>query len=258
MLTYSLGISMKPNSRVSFAQYCLRNLGAPVIEINVDDDQIDDRIDEAIQYYTTYHYEGVQKTYLKHQITADDKTEGKIHIPDYVYGVTRIIPFSNVVSSSNLFFDVTYQLMLSDLYNLTSTDVLYYTMLNQHITMLNDLLNAVPSFEYNKKVGYLTFPNSPEGLDRRLNVGDYIILECYRAVDPNEFTKVYDDYWLKRYATALIKRQWGANLKKFSNMVLPGGITIDGNGIYDEAIGEIRELEDELNTKLAPLNFFMG
>lgn len=249
---------MKPNSRVSFAQYCLRNLGAPVVEINVDDDQIDDRIDEALQYYTTYHYEGVVKTYLKHQITQENIDQGRVQLPSYVYGVTRIIPFSNVVSSSNLFFDVNYQLMLSDLYNLTTTDILYYHMLNQHITLLNDLLNSVPSFEFNKNLGFIEFPNSPQGLDRRLQVGEWIVVECYRAVDPNEFTKVWDDYWLKRYGTALIKRAWGTNLKKFSNMVLPGGITIDGNALYDEAVGEIKELEDELVSKMAPLNWFMG
>lgn len=249
---------MKPSSRADFIKYCLRNLGEPVVEVNVDDDQIDDRVDEAVQYYTTYHYEGVVKTYLKHQITQQDKDEGRIHIPDYVYGITRIVPFSNVVSSSNLFFDVSYQLMLSDLYNLTTTDVLYYTMLNQHITLLNDLLNAVPSFEFNKNVGYIEFPNSPEGIDRRLNVGEYVVIECYRALDPYDFSKIWNDYWLKRYATALIKRQWATNLKKYSNMVLPGGIVVDGNSLYDEAVGEIRELEEELITKFAPLNFFLG
>lgn len=249
---------MIPVDRASYIQYCLRNLGEPVIEVNVDDDQIDDRVDEALQYYTMYHYEGTIKTFLKHQITQLDMDAGKIAIPDYVFNVQRITPFSNVVSSSNLFFDVNYQLMLSDLYNLTTTDVLYYSQLNEHINLLNNLLNAVPSFQFNRNMGFIEFPNSPEGLDKRLRVGEWILIECYRAIDPVQFSRIWNDQWLKRYGTALIKRSWATNLKKYSNMQLPGGVIIDGIAMYQEAVAEIKELEEELIDKMAPLDWFMG
>lgn len=240
-------------SREQLKQYALRALGAPVLQINVSEEQLQDRIDEALDYFNLYHYDGIERVYLKHQITQTEIDNQAITIPDYVYGVKRIIPFRQGSSSQNL-FDVQYQLRLNDLYELTNTSMLYYSMVMQHMTLLDQLLNGYPQFEFNR----LSSKLSLEVNKTKMILGDWMIIECYRILDPSTSTKVWGDPWLKQYVEALFKKQWAVNLKKFQGMQLPGGVTIDGQSMYLEATQEIQQLEDDLRDKSAPLGFMVG
>lgn len=244
---------MAVTTREQLKQYALRALGAPVVQINVAEEQLQDRLDEAIAYFQLYHYDGIERMYLKHQITQTDVNNQYITLPDYVYGVKRVIPFRQGSSSQNL-FDVQYQLRLNDLYELTNTSMLYYSMVMQHMTMLDQLLNGYPQFEFNRLGGKLYL----EVNKTKLIVDDYMIVECYRALDPATNAKMYNEPWLKLYVEALFKKAWATNLKKFQGMTLPGGVSIDGQSMYLEAVQEIKDLEDELQTKSAPLGFMVG
>lgn len=244
---------MAVTTREQLKQYALRALGAPVVQINVAEEQLQDRIDEAIAYFQLYHYDGIERMYLKHQITQTDVNNQYITLPDYVYGVKRVIPFRQGSSSQNL-FDVQYQLRLNDLYELTNTSMLYYSMVMQHMTLLDQLLNGYPQFEFNRLGSKLYL----EVNKTKMIVDDYMIVECYRALDPETNAKMYNEPWLKLYVEALFKKTWATNLKKFQGMQLPGGVTIDGQSMYLEATQEIKDLEDELQTKSAPLGFMVG
>lgn len=246
---------MATNSRDSLRDYCLRALGAPVVEINIDDDQVEDRIDEALEYFTQYHNEGVEKVYLKHKVTQDDINQKSIPVNDLVYGITNVFPVYAASSASRNIFDLQYQLRLNDLYDLTSVSTIYYTQVMQHLALLDLTLNGRNLFRFNRMQNRVYLDINWES---DVAVDEYIIFEAYRGLDPNQFTKVYNEPWLKHYLTALLKQQWGVNLKKFQGMQLPGGITVDGDSLYKEAREEIAELENELLTKQAPLDFFMG
>lgn len=241
-------------SREELKQYALRELGAPVIRINVADVQLEDRLDEAFEKFREYHTDGTEKIYLKHLITADDVTNKWIPVSDLVYGITRIIPLSSGTSLNNI-FDIQYQMRLNDLFNLTSTSMIYYTTAMSHLALLDHVLNGHSLIRFNR------FKNKLE-LDvkwgQTLVEGMYIILETYRALDPEEYVRIYSNPWLKKYVTALFKRQWGANTSKFSGLQLPGGVTIDGKTLYQDAINEIRELEKELDDMAPPLEWFVG
>lgn len=321
---------MSVSTRQQFIEYCLRNLGAPVLEINVDQDQIEDRIDEAIEYWRLYHHEGIEKIYLKQKFTATRLTiqqsiantfpllsiitgqtsgararvieEGAeqsagttlitraisgtfvagesivadsgqtatlaatnfinvgvmdnkyFDLPDYVYGVSRMIPIASTQTSKSM-FDIQYQLRLNDLYDLTSTSIIYYKMVMSHLSLLDLELNGKPMIRFNRLSGRI-YPDI--NWDSDIIPGTYAVFEAYRAMDPTVWPKVWNEPWLKHYATALIKRQWATNLKKFSGVQLPGGVTIDGAGMYAEAMQEIKDLEEELIVKAAPLDFFLG
>lgn len=244
---------MAVTTREQLKQYALRALGAPVVQINVAEEQLQDRLDEAIAYFQLYHYDGIERMYLKHQITQTDVNNQYITLPDYVYGVKRVIPFRQGSSSQNL-FDVQYQLRLNDLYELTNTSMLYYSMVMQHMTLLDQMLNGYPQFEFNRLGGKLYL----EVNKTKLIVDDYMIVECYRALDPATNAKMYNEPWLKLYVEALFKKAWATNLKKYQGMQLPGGVSIDGQSMYLEAVQEIKDLEDELQTKSAPLGFMVG
>ena len=324
---------MALSSRQDLKEYCLRALGAPVVNINVDDEQLEDRIDEALEYWRLYHPEGIEQVYAKYLITAStltlttnnaqsfmvsDLLKGSISgataivvdegpnstrkstgntllvssiqgdfvagesitgttslttatlatnpvskgiydnryvtLPDLMYGVTRVIPMAQASSSKNM-FDLQYQLRLHDLYDVTSTSMIYYKTVMNHLSMLDFELNAKPDIRFNRLTNklYLDIKWWTEG-----TVGQYILVDGYGALDPTQYTRIWGELWLKHYTTALIKRQWGQNLSKFSGLLLPGGVTLDGDSIYQSALNDIRELEDELMSKSAPLNFFMG
>lgn len=242
-------------TRQQLIDYCLRSLGEPVVEINVDDQQVEDRIDEAIDYFRLYHYDGIEKIYLKHQITEDDVENKYITVPDAVYGIVRVFPIAAGTSTSKSIFDLQYQLRLNDLYDLTSTSVIYYTQVMSHLALLDLTLNGHPLYRFNRLNNKLYIEASWR--DEMLP-GNYVLVECYRALDPTEAPKVYNDPWLKHYCTALIKKQWATNIKKFQGMQLPGGVTIDGDKLYSEASDEIKNLEDEILNKAAPLDWFLG
>jgi len=246
----------KPSTRQELIDYCLRRLGYPVLEINVDDDQIDDLVDDAIQHFQEYHYDGIQRVYLKHKITASEKdtlktgittttatstvgvtsvdwNEGQnfLQLPDHVLGVEKVFKMDNSTISSGL-FNIKYQLFLNDLYYYGALDLLNYTMTKTYLEELR----------FNKKQSrlYLDIDFGSMSDDT------YIVLDCYRLVDPSDASKVYNDWWLKKYTTALIKRQWGQNLIKFNGVSLPGGIQLNGRQLFDDAFNELEELEKEL------------
>ena len=316
-------------SREQLKDYALRALGAPVLEINVDATQLEDRLDEALEYWNLYHYEGVEQMYLKQKINASilnvggatsipvistklkngtgataevirqwDKestltqwtvknvqgtwTVGDsileyesnavlgtvaaggvvlgewdlryITVPDYVYGVTKVLNIGQASSSKNI-FDLQYQLRLNDLYDLTSTSIVYYKTVMSHLAMLDLELNGHPLYRFNRMQNRL---NLDVNWNTDVIIGDYVLLQGYRALNPAEYARIYGEPWLKHYVTALFKRQWAINIKKFSGIQLPGGVTLDGDKLYAEATKEIDELEEQLRTKSAPLDFFLG
>lgn len=246
---------MAITTREQLKEYCLRALGAPVVEINVDDDQLEDRLDEAVDYWRMYHPEGIEQVYLKHQVTADDVTNKSVPTSDLVYGVNRVFPVRTGTGSSKNIFDLQYQLRLNDLYDLTSTSIIYYQTVMNHLALLDFTLNGQQLFRFNRFQNRL---NVDMDWSNDIAVGEFLLIDCYRALDPTVFPKMYSEAWLKHYTTALFKKQWAVNIKKFQGLQLPGGVTIDGDKLYDEATSEIKDLEDELQNKSAPLGFFMG
>ena len=302
----------KPTTRAQFKDYCKRRLGWPVIDINVDDDQVDDRIDEALQFFEDYHFDGVEKLFMKHKITQADRDRKWIYCPDPVIFVTGVFPFDDSNSSINM-FDLRYQLRLHDLYDFTSVSYVSYEITMQHIRSLQLLFSGVPQFRFNRKQNKIFLDVD---WTRDLNVGEYVIIECYRALRPDTviltgsvssnttantvtgtgtlfdqelvendmisingeelqvrtidsptsfelttpissnvagatitkagISDVWDDRFLKKYATALIKLQWGNNLSKFSGITMPGGVTLDGVRIAEEARDEISKLEEDM------------
>ena len=256
----------KPSTREQLKQYALRALGKPVIDINVDDDQLEDRLDEAYQYYANYHYDGIRRTYLKYQYTQADKdrmtantsaetatknsvtssfVEGQnfIVVPESVISVINIFPFSNK-GNLNL-FDVRYQLRLNDLYDFSSTSIINYDVVLRHLDFLDHVLVGEKPIRFNQHDNRLYVDMDWE---EDLQVGEFLVIEAYRKLDPTTFTDVNDDIFLKRYVTALFKKQWGANLSKFNGVAMLGGVTLNGQQIYSEALSDIEKLENELRT----------
>ena len=246
---------MSVTSRSGLIEYCLRALGEPVVEINIDEGQVEDRVDEAIEYFRQYHFDGIEKVYLRHVITQQNIDDKYIEVPDLIYGITKVFPVASGTSTSKSIFDLQYQLRLNDLYDLTSTSVMYYTQVMSHLALLDMTLNGHPLYRFNRLSNKLYIDTVWQ---EKMEVGNYILVECYRAMDPETAVRMYNETWLKHYTTALIKKQWAINLKKFSGMQLPGGVSIDGPALYAEAMTEIKELEDEMLNKSAPLEFFLG
>jgi len=318
-----------PATRQQLIDYCLRELGHPVIEINVDDDQVSDRIDAALQYYQDYHYDGVERLYLKQQVTATRITLGTsnasnfalgitvtgsssgayatvcselnttsngttllvrgstgtwttgetivgangttstvasvslgnvdkqyFELDDSIIGVRRVLPFSAVNTGQSYMWDIRYQMRLNDMFDLLSTSIIYYEQVKSHLALIDQLLVGSKSFRFQRHQNRLFLDMS---WNTDVSVGEYVIVECYKILDPNTWTDVYNDRFLKRYATALIKKQWGNNLKKFAGIQMPGGVTLNGKEIYDEAVAEIEYLENEAqSTYVEPPDFMVG
>ena len=254
-----------PASRSQLKEYALRNLGKPVIEINVDDAQLEDRLDEALQYFAQYHYDGIRRTYLKYQYTEADKTrltgdsdesvtknsvttswkEGNnfLVVPESVISVINIFPFSNK-SNMNL-FDVRYQLRLNDLYDFSSTSIINYDIVSRHLDFLDHILVGEKPLRFNQHDNRLYIDMD---WTNDLAVGEFIVIEAYRKLDPATNTDVFNDIFLKRYVTALFKKQWGANLSKFDGVAMIGGVTLNGRQIYSEALQDIEKLETEIRS----------
>lgn len=314
-----------PSSRQQLIDYCLRHLGHPVLEINLDDDQIDDAIDDAFKTYRDFHFDAVEMVYLSEKITASTlqitgvnaasftngetltgATSGattKVYsnisanrmfvkdttgtfttgetitggtsgqtstvssitlgnydnryfsLSDAVISVTKVLPFSSQTRGIDL-FDVRYQILLNDLYSLQSTDLIYYSQVKTQLQLIQDILVGVKPVRFNRHMNrlYVDMDWTTE-----VDIGEYMIVEGYRILDPDTFTDVYNDSWLKKYATALMKKQWGTNLKKFEGVQLPGGVTLNGQKIYDEAVEELKELMEEVkDTYQLPIDFFTG
>jgi len=269
----------KPASRTQLVDYCLRKLGAPVLEINLDDDQIDDLVDDAIQLFNERHFDGVERMYLKYELTQEDidrgqakNTEGVgivtttatstnisgygtttsnwyetsnfLQVPDSVVGVEKIFKFDSSTISGGM-FSIKYQLFLNDLYRFNSIELLQYSMTKSYLEDIDFLLTTDKQIRFNKRQDrlYLDIDWGSE------TAGNYLVLDCYRALDPTSFTQVYNDVFLKQYLTALMKRQWGQNLIKFRGVKLPGGIELNGREIFDDAEKEIEALRSRMSSE---------
>ena len=292
-----------PNTRTTLKEYCLRNLGKPVIDINVDDDQVEDRLDEALQYFSQYHSDGVERMYLKYKVTADDVTrltknksynvdekgtvaenieledetnnniddkagtgdliqqdgaailtedstlvrttyeenQNYLVIPDAVISVINIFPLSDRANLN--MFDVRYQLRLNDLYDFSSTSIVHYQMTMQHLDFLDHVLVGEKPIRFNQLSNRLYID---QDWSNDISADEYIIIECYRKLDPTTHSDIFDDLYLKRYTTTLIKRQWGQNLSKFSGTAMLGGVTLNGPELFSTAIDEQQKLEEEI------------
>ena len=265
-----------PNTKATLKEYCLRALGKPVIDINVDDDQVDDRIDEAVQYFCQYHTDGVERMYLKYQVTAADVTrmttdssesvtsnsvttawkQGNnfLIVPSTVISVVNVFPLSDRANLN--MFDVRYQLRLNDLYDFSSTSIVHYQMTMQHLDFLDHVLVGEKPMRFNHLSNRL-YIDQDWATD--ITAGEYMIMEVYRRLDPATYTDMYDDIYLKRYTTALIKRQWGQNLSKFNGTAMLGGVTLNGPELFSTAIAEQQRLEEEIRSNYEePAHFQQG
>jgi len=276
----------KPATRQQLIDYCLRRLGAPVLEINIDDDQIDDLVDDALQYFQERHFDGVERMFLKYKITENDVNRGQakstngvgivtttgsatisgigttsfnfyetsnfIQVPDSVIGVEKVFKFDTSSISAGM-FSIKYQLFLNDLYYFNSVELLQYAMVKTYLEDIDFLLSTDKQVRFNKRQNrlYLDIDWESKAKDT------FIVIDCYRILDPNDFTKVYNDSFLKRYLTALIKRQWGQNLIKFRGVKLPGGIELNGREIYEDAERELENIRQRMSMdyELPPYDF---
>ncbi len=238
--------------RAAFKNYCLKRLGFPVIDINVDDDQIEDRIDDALQYWHDYHFDGLQKVYYIKKIDQTDidnryldltQAQDRANNTLEITGVTRIFPIQDSQSSINM-FDLRYQLRLNELYDFTSASYINYTLTQQHLRSLELMFTGEVPIRFNRHMQRLMIDWAWG--QSQAPVGTTVVAECYALLDPNTYGQVWNDRWLKEYATTLIKKQWGSNLKKFGGIQLPGGVVLNGDKIYDEAEEEKKTLEADM------------
>ena len=247
-----------PSSRQTLIDYCLRQLGDPVIEINVDYDQLDDRVDEALEYWQDFHSDATLRTYVKHLVTDSDVTNGYIPLSSDIKFVTKLFPISDNISSRN-FFDIKYQLSLNDFWDLQTYvgDLAYYEQMQQYLTLIDQKLTGTPHVRFSRHQNRLYIDGDLDGED--IKAGDYVVAEVYEIINSGSFTSVWNDRWLKEYTTALIKRQWGQNLIKFEGMQLPGGVTLNGRQIYEDAMQDIERLREAIRLEHEmPADFFVG
>jgi hypothetical protein len=250
---------MAVNSRAALIEYCLRRLGSPVIEINVDEDQVEDRIDEGLQMYQEFHSDATTKMYLKHLVTATDIVNGYIPISQDIIFVAKLFSSQSSIVSGSGMFSVQYQMALNDMHNLATFmgDLSYYHQMRQYMSTLDMELNGTPQVNFSRHQDRLYIYG--DFVDGDIVEGQYLVAEVVQINDPETYTSVYDDMWLKKYCTALIKRQWGQNLSKFEGMQLPGGVTMNGPVIYQDALAEIEKLEEDLRlTYETPPDFMVG
>ena len=231
-----------PTTRVEFKEYCLRALGKPVIEINVDDDQVEDRIDESLRFYWDYHFDGTEKVYYKHQITSEDKTNKYITLPENIIGAVRVFPIGDPSIRSDDLFNIRYQIALNDLYTLTAYSMLPYYMAMQHLALISEFLVGQQPIRYSRHRDRLYIDTKWDNY----NVGDFLLIEAYEVVDPETFPDVWADRWLQNYCIQKIKYQWGANLTKFIGMQLPGGVQFNGEKIMNDSKDELDKMEKDM------------
>ena len=278
----------QPTSRTEFKEYCLRQLGAPVLEVNLATEQCDDLIDDAIQYFQERHFDGVSQIYMKYRVTQEDIDRGRastngnygtagivtetasaniagtattfsyyqnsnyLQIPPEVIGVTKIYHFDGLNTATNNMFSVKYQLFLNDIYYWGSTEILSYAMTKTYLSDIQFLLTTEKQIRFNQRMDRL-YLDVDWG---SLAVGDFIIIDCFRALNPNDYTRVWNDSFLKRYTAALFKRQWGQNLLKFQGVKLPGGIELNGRQIYDDGMKDLEIIREQMSNtyELPPLD----
>ena len=244
-----------PTTRAEFKAYCLRKLGAPVIEINVDDDQVEDRIDECLRYYWDYHFDGSEKIYYKHQVTENDRTNKYIILPENIIGAINVFSIGDPMVRADDLFNIRYQIALNDLYTLTSVSMVPYYMVMEHLSLISELLVGKKPMRYSRHTNkcYIDMDwNS-------VKVGEFLLIEGYEVIDPDLFYDVWADRWLQNYTTAKIKYQWGSNLTKFTGMSLPGGVQFNGMQIFSDAQREIATMEQEMISSFSlPVTHMIG
>ena len=277
-----------PSSRSELADYCKRQLGAPVLEINVADEQVDDIIDDAVQYFQERHFDGVAQTYLKYKITQDDIDRGRasmetnkkqtgittttatadiagtdvtfsyyensnfLQIPPSVIGVTKIYHFDGTNTMTNNMFSVKYQMFLNDIYYWGATELLTYAMTKTYLEDINFLLTTEKQIRFNKRMDRLYLDIDWGSVSK----DDYLVIDCFSQLDPDTYGRVWNDSFLKKYTTALLKRQWGQNLLKFQGVKLPGGVELNGRQIYDDAEKDLEIIREQMSNtyELPPLD----
>lgn len=246
---------MLPTTREEFKAFCLRQLGQPVIQVNVADQQAEDNIDLALAWYRDYHMDASEKVFYKYMIDDTDRTNRYITLPENIFGVVKVFNVGTLISGSDGLFDIQYQIALNDLYTLTSVALAPYYQMRMNLSLIEEILVGQIPIRYNKNANRLYLDMDWD----KIPVDNYILLEAYEVLDPDLFPDIWADRWLIRYATALIKKQWGDNLKKFQGQALPGGITTNGQQIYDEAVQEIATIEaDVLNSYGLPPEMLLG
>lgn len=248
-----------PTSRQELIDFCLRRLGEPVLEVNVDVDQIEDKVDDAIQKYQEFHSDATIRTYLKYQVTADDVTNGYVPISSNIIFVSKVFPFSSTFGSSGNLFDIRYQMFLNNMGDFINFagDLAYLYQMEQYLSMIDLQLHGHPTVQFSRRQNRLYIWGDFQ--DKDLQAGDYLVAEVYQTIDPDTHTSIYNDMFIKDYTTALIKQQWGANLSKFEGMQLPGGVTLNGRQIFEDASADIERLEEKLRSEQElPVDFFVG
>lgn len=240
-------------TRQDLIDYTLRRLGHPVIQINVTPDQIDDRLDDALHKFAEYHFNGTLRQHYKHQITQDDRDNGYIVLPENIIGVVNIYPMQGYVMMGADMFNIRYQIALNDLYTLSGTNLVPYYMTMTHLNVINEMLVGQTPIRYTRRYGNRLYIDTDW---KEMMLGNYIVVECFEVVDPEEYEGVYDEQWLKDYFTALVQEQWGSNLSKFTGMPLPGGLVLNGSAILQEAKENIAKAEQDLENRymLMPLD----
>jgi hypothetical protein len=245
----------QPTTREEFKDYILRKIGAPVIQVNVSDEQVEDRIDEAVSFWRDYHYNGSQLVYLKHQITQEDIDQGYISLPQGLLGISKIFDLDTSISTGTGIFNVQYQFVLNNLSDITGYSIQNYWMTMSHLEFLQEWLVGRPLIRYNKHVNRLYI--DVDSSSKRL--GTYIIVEAYDIIDPDAYSDVWGDRWLQNYASVLVREQWGLNLTKFTNMQLVGGVSFNGEQILNDARAERQTMEEDAIRSLQPLTYnFIG
>ena len=282
----------KPTTRDELKEYCLRQLGAPVLEINVADEQVDDLLDDTLQYFNERHFDGVEKTYLKYQISQADIDRGRggtasvgvtttgvgivtttgtstnvsglgtitsnfyetsnfIQVPDSVIGIEKIFKFDTSSISGGM-FSIKYQLFLNDLYFFNSVDLLTYKMTKSYLEDIDMLLTTDKQVRFNQRQNRLYLDIDWEAQE----ANNFLVIECYRALDPADYSKVFNDSFVKKYLTAAIKKQWGQNLIKFQGVKLPGGVELNGRAIYEDGQREMEEIRQRMSSdyELPPMD----
>lgn len=244
----------KPSNREEMKDFCLRQLGSPVIQINVDDEQVNDAVELAFEYWNEFHFDGTERVYLKHQITGTDINNGYVTVPDGMIGAIRIFPVGG--NQAMGMFDMRYQLRLNDLWDLSSTSYVNYVITMQHLRTLDMIFHGETPIRFNK-ITNKVYIDWDWGAD--ITSGEWIIIEGNVITDPDTYGKVWNDRLLKKLTTAYIKRQWGQNMSKFDKMALPGGVTMRGVDIYTEAVSDIEKTEQEIrNVYELPPIFYTG
>lgn len=251
---------MRPTTKETLGQYCLQRLGAPVIDINVDQEQVNDRIDDALDKFYEFHSDGLEEKYLVTQIQPTDISNGYIQFNQEIFSVVKVYPFlsSSFLSGTDL-FSAQYQFFLNDFYaapGVATGNIQYYDALRTYTETIQENMNPVKSYQFNRKTQKIVFN---ENLATIFEKAPMLLFKVYTKIDVESYPGVWDDWFLKAYASALIKKQWGANISKYGNVTLPGGISINGDAIYSQAQEEITDLENKLIMDLQyPLDFFMG